>query len=118
MLNLNSEQKIFLAKGVTDLRKSITSLSILVAQEFELDPHDRNVYVFCNRRRNRIKILQYDHNGFILYLKALDQGKFIWPKENESDLLEVTNKELGWLLHGLSLVEKRSETGGKKYYSY
>ncbi|NLJ94714.1 MAG: IS66 family insertion sequence element accessory protein TnpB [Clostridiaceae bacterium] len=117
MLNLELKQKVYLAKGVTDLRKSITGLSIIVEQEFELNPHNRNLYVFCNRRRNRIKILKYDHNDFTLFIKALDEGKFIWPKEDEEDLLEVTAKELGWLLHGLSLVDRLSEEGKRKLYS-
>ncbi|HZW97469.1 MAG TPA: IS66 family insertion sequence element accessory protein TnpB [Bacillota bacterium] len=118
MLSPGSEHKIYLAKGVTDLRKSFNGLSILVKQEFELDPYDRNLYVFCNRRRNRLKILQYDHNGFVLFSKALDKGKFIWPGADDSSLLEVTAKELSWLLHGLSLVDKLSEEGKVKRYSY
>ena len=52
--------RIYLAKGATDLRKSINTLAALVQASFEMDPYDKNMYVFCNRSRNRLKILQYD----------------------------------------------------------
>jgi len=61
-----SELQVYIALGVTDLRKSINGLSILVDQHFELNPFVGNLFAFCNRRRNLVKILYWDRNGFCL----------------------------------------------------
>ena len=84
-------ERIYLAKGATDLRKSINTLAALVQASFGMDPYDKSMYVFCNRSRNRLKILQYDKNGFWLFYKALDAGKFAWPKETDG-LMELTEE--------------------------
>jgi transposase len=109
--------RIYLAKGATDLRKSINTLAALVQASFEMDPYDKNMYVFCNRSRNRLKILQYDKNGFWLYYKALDQGKFTWVKETDG-LMELTEEELDWLVHGLKLMDKQSIMSNQKKFYY
>ncbi|MDD2190794.1 MAG: IS66 family insertion sequence element accessory protein TnpB [Eubacteriales bacterium] len=106
-----------MAKGATDLRKSINTLAALVQASFEMDPYDKNMYVFCNRSRNRLKILQYDKNGFWLYYKALDQGKFAWVKETDG-LMELTAEELDWLVHGLKLMDKQSLMSTQKKFYY
>ncbi len=82
-----------------------------------MDPYDKNMYVFCNRSRNRLKILQYDKNGFWLYYKALDQGKFAWVKETDG-LMELTAEELDWLVHGLKLMDKQSLMSTQKKFYY
>lgn len=110
-------ERIYLAKGVTDLRKSINTLAALVQASFELDPYDKSLYVFCNRNRNRLKILQYDKNGFWLFYKALDTGKFAWPKETDG-MMELTEEELSWLVHGLSIMDKQSITAPQLKFSY
>lgn len=109
--------RIYLAKGATDLRKSINTLAALVQASFEMDPYDKNMYVFCNRSRNRLKILQYDKNGFWLYYKALDTGKFAWAKETDG-LMELTDDELDWLVHGLSLMDKQSIVSSQTKFYY
>ena len=55
MIGFGKERRIYLAKGATDLRKSINTLAILVQSSFEMDPYDKSLYVFCNGRRNRLK---------------------------------------------------------------
>ncbi len=117
MIAFGKTSRIYLAKGTTDLRKSINTLAMLVQASFEMDPHDESLYVFCNQRRNRLKILQYDRNGFWLYYKVLDSGKFAWPGENDG-VMELTEAELQWLLHGLSLMDKQSLSEPKSLYSY
>ena len=101
-----SIDKIYLAQGATDLRKSTHTLAMLVKAKFDLDPHDTSLYVFCNRSRTRIKALQYDKNGFWLYYKALDRGKFYWPNKSDK-LMSLNQEELSWILHGLTIIDRQ-----------
>jgi len=117
MIGVGKSSPIYLAKGATDLRKSIHTLAMLVQASFEMDPYNESLYVFCNHRRNRLKILQYDRNGFWLYYKALDSGKFAWPSETEG-VMELTEDELQWLLHGLNLMDKQALTQPQTKFSY
>ena len=105
MLDLNNNTQVFLAVGVTDLRKGFEGLTTIVSTKFNLDPYSRSMYVFCNRNRSRLKILQWDGSGFWLYIKRLDNGTFYWPN-NENDVKEVSIKELRWILDGLSISPK------------
>jgi len=70
------EKKVYLACGVTDMRKSINGLSAIVENSFKLNPFDEAVFVFCNRSRDRVKILMWDHDGYWLYFKRLEKGHF------------------------------------------
>jgi transposase len=96
--------KVYLATGVTDMRKSINGLSILVADQLELDPLSGHLFAFCNRKRDILKILYWDRNGFCLWHKRLEKDRFQWP-ESEQDVLDIHGYELTWLLDGLSLVQ-------------
>lgn len=98
---------IFLACGPTDFRKQAESLSNLVSLRFKSDPYDGNsVFVFCNKKRNAIKVLRYDHNGFILASKKLLDGmKFQWPRTPD-EIRQVTPQQMRWLLDGLSIEQK------------
>lgn len=102
MLAMASEVKVYVAVGATDMRKSINGLSLLVEEHFQLDLFSGSLFAFCNRSRNRVKILYWDHNGFCLWLKRLEQDTFRWP-ETESEVLEISRPALDWLLHGLDL---------------
>jgi len=97
----NSAQ-VYIATGVTDMRKSINGLSILVADQLELDPLAGHLFAFCNRKRDIVKILYWDRNGFCLWLKRLEQDRFQWP-DTEEDVLNIQGHQLSWLLDGLSL---------------
>ena len=79
MLNESNVERVYLACGKTDLRKSIDGLAAIVQEGFELDPFSCCLFVFCNRNRDKIKILHWDHNGFWLYYKRLEHGRFQWP---------------------------------------
>lgn len=95
---------VYLAVGATDLRKSIDGLSILVQECFHLDPFSRSIFVFCNRKKDKIKILEWDYDGFWLYYKRLERGRFNWP-EGKNEAVEITEREFRWLLDGLSLYQ-------------
>lgn len=94
--------QVFIAPGTTDMRKSINGLSMLVADQFTLDPFSGSLFAFCNRKRDIVKILYWDHNGFCLWHKRLEKDRFQWPDTEES-VLTVRGRELTWLLDGLSI---------------
>jgi transposase len=107
MLNI-STGKVYLATGGTDMRKSINGLSAIVQEYFKLDPFSSNLFVFCNKNRNKLKILHWQHNGFWLHYRRLEKGVFRWPKESNDFPLILSSRELQWLLDGLSLEQKQA----------
>ncbi len=96
--------KVYIATGITDMRKSINGLSILVADQLDLDPLSGQLFAFCNRRRDIIKILYWDRNGFCLFHKRLEKDRFQWP-ETTDGVLNIHGHELSWLLDGLSIYQ-------------
>jgi len=96
---------VYLALGNTDMRKSINGLSILVEGKMELDPFSGHLFVFCNRRRNMLKILYWDRNGFCLWHKRLEKDRFRWP-ELESEVFKIGPRELIWLIDGLEIYQQ------------
>jgi transposase len=71
--------KVYLTLGSTDMRKSIDGLSLLVNERLELSPFSGHLFAFCNRKRNMVKILYWDTNGFCLWHKRLEKQAFKWP---------------------------------------
>lgn len=107
MLNLESVEKVYLAPGSTDMRKSIDGLSAMVSAVFELDPFSDRWFVFCNRQRDKLKILRWDTNGFWLYYRRLERGRFKWPAETGA-ALSITRRQLGWLLDGMTIEQRQA----------
>jgi transposase len=103
MIGPLSFKRVFLAAGVTDMRKSINGLSLLVEQAMGLSAFDGDLFVFCNRQRNMIKILYWDHNGFALWLKRLEKHHFHWPTSDQQ-VVDIEPKQLEWLLAGLDFA--------------
>ena len=128
-MNYNGKT-VYLCCGYTDMRKSINGLMTLVKESFNLDPFDKALFVFCNQRRNRLKILEWDDDGFWLYFKRLEKGHFRWPglpgqTDNEStnqvqsvetSTMTLTTYELSVLLNGvrIELKLKRNEVWERK----
>lgn len=100
---------IYIACGRTDFRKQIDGLVAMVNLQFKLDPFsDQCVFIFCNKKKNSIKVLRYDKNGFVLASKKLlDEMKFQWPKD-AAETKEITSQQLEWLLQGLSMEQKKA----------
>jgi len=102
---LKSITTIYLAYGVTDFRKQITSLCAIVESQYKMSPYNKVAFIFCNKKRNSIRVLCYDKNGFILAQKTLlnqDKMKFQWPRNN-GELRSITKEQLNWLLSGLKI---------------
>jgi len=114
-LNL-SGKRVYLACGKTDMRKSINGLMEIVKSGFNLNPFDDALFVFCNRKRDRIKILEWDGDGFWLYFKRLERGHFRWPEPGEEATMTMTGEELSYLLGGtrIELKIKRKEVFERK----
>ena len=104
MLNFTGK-KVYLATGVTDMRKQINGLVTLVEAAFKLSSGDAAVFVFCNRRRNRLKILEWDRDGFWLYFKRLERGRFPWPvATREYETIILSPEELSTLLSSTAVT--------------
>lgn len=84
MLDIVAKQ-VWLAPGATDMRKSIDGLAGIAQFVIHQDPLAQHLFVFCNKQRNKLKILYWDRNGFWLFYKRLENGRFAWPAtENEA----------------------------------
>ena len=101
----SSNIKVYLALGITDMRKSIDGLSILVSENMEFNPFSGNLFVFCNRKQNMLKILYWDRNGFCLWHKRLEKHSFQWPASKEESMT-IGKRELTWLMDGLNIHQK------------
>lgn len=108
MLSKYTSYKVYLAVGSTDLRKAIDGLSLIVQNSFELDPFSRSLFVFCNKKRDKIKILEWDHTGFWLHYKRLEKDTFKWPDQMNGTHIEIDERSFRWLLDGLSIRESRA----------
>lgn len=98
--------RVFLAPGSTDMRKAINGLSIVVEAQLELSPFSGHLFVFCNRSQTLLKVLYWDRNGFCLWQKRLEKGRFRWP-ESEEQVKEISASELAFLLEGLDIQKIR-----------
>lgn len=94
-------QRIFLVAGPTDMRKSFNGLAGLAATLLDATPASRDLFVFANRARNRLKILLYDESGTWVLAKRLERGTFAWPNDPAADTVEYRAEELALLLGGI-----------------
>jgi transposase len=91
------EIKVYLYIPVTDMRKSIDTLCVLISEHTRLNPTDGHLFLFRNRSANKLKALYYEANCFTLIYKRLERGKFIFPK-NQMGHIEISREHLKWLL--------------------
>lgn len=111
MLSFSGDVKVFLAPGATDMRKSFDTLACVVQETIRSDPLSGHVFGFCNRTRDRMKVLYWDRTGYCLISKRLERGRFAWPKADEGgSVIEMTGEELAQLLGGVE--RSRAKRGG------
>ena len=106
MLNLPPSVKVYVSTDETDMRKSIDALSIMVQEVLNKDPFSGHLFVFCNKRGDKIKILYWDRNGFCLWYKRLERGVFRLPKMQAKVFMIMPN-ELNLLLEGIDLTDRK-----------
>ncbi len=105
MLRPGNDVHVYLYAEPVDMRKSIDGLSVLVEQEMALSPNIEALFVFCNRGRDKIKLLCWERNGFIVWYKRLEKQRFRWTKVSET--MSLTGQELNWLLDGFDLFNNK-----------
>ena len=110
MMPVGPATRIFLAAGVTDLRKSFEGLSDLVRHRFEQDQLSGHLCIFTNRKRTRLKLIYWDGSGLWCCAKRLAKGRFSWPHtpEEQSGALRIVAEELTLLLSGIDLDKTRT----------
>lgn len=100
MITLPQPTRIWIAAGVTDLRRGFTGLSALVQNQLEQSPFSGQVFVFRGRRGDLIKILWFDGDGLCLFAKRLERGRFVWPQASRGSVA-LTRAQLSMLLEGI-----------------
>ena len=98
---------IYLACGYTDLRRGIDGLAGLVQTRFQLDPFQNALFLFCGRRKDWIKGLYWEGDGFVLLYKRLESGSFQWPRNGE-EARQLTPQQYRWLMEGLSVEQPKA----------
>lgn len=107
MLSFPSSQRIFAAISPIDFRKSHDGLHAIVKHALKLNPSDGSVFVFFNRRRDRVKLLVWDGNGFWLFYKRLEAGTFRALPTTRSSRIEMQRAQLSMILEGIDLDKGR-----------
>ena len=103
MLESATFKKIYIKSGYTDLRLGIDGLSAIISQEYQLNVFDKDVlFLFCGRRSDRIKGLLWEGDGFLLFTKRIDDGRFSWPRY-ASEARQLTPQQFDWLMKGFSI---------------
>jgi len=98
---------VYLACGYTDLRRGIDGLAAIVEKSFGMDPCTDSLFLFCGRRRDRIKALYWEKDGFLLLYKRLECGQFQWPR-SVSEVQSLTMQQFRWLMEGLSVEQPKA----------
>lgn len=105
MIHWQRHIPIYLHIDVVDFRKSINGLSVIVDEAMGLSPFEAGVFVFCNRRRDKLKVLYWDKTGFALWYKRLEKDKFKWPRQVSNATLTLTDEQWDWLLRGMNILD-------------
>jgi transposase len=105
MLALSDHCRYFLYRPPADMRKSFYSLAALVREQMQRDPLSGDIFIFLSRRRNHIKLLRWERDGFALYTKRLEQGTYELPLQAQEGSFVITHHELLLILQGISLQQ-------------
>ncbi len=100
MMGLPAGTRVWLAAGVTDMRRGFDGLAAIVQDKLEADPFSGHVFVFRGRRGDRLKVLWWSGDGLCLFAKRLEEGRFVWPSA-ESGAVHLTPAQLSMLLEGI-----------------
>ena len=106
--DITSVDTIYIVCGFTDMRKSIDGLCAIIEDKLKMDPQANCLFLFCGRRRDRIKAILHEGDGFVLLYKRLTgSGCYKWPR-NESEVKNLTWREFNWLMQGLEIEQPKA----------
>ncbi len=94
---------IYLHRDIVDFRKSINGLVTIVEQEMALSPFSDALFVFCNKARDKVKVVYWDRSGFCLWYKRLEKERFKWPRKGQSTTMSLSEDQWRWLLSGYDI---------------
>ena len=114
MISPGSATRIYLAAGPTDMRRGFDGLAEMVRERLKGDALSGHWYVFCNRRKNRIKVLYSDGSGLWLCTKKLGRGSFSWPATDSAAVVHLSPEELALLVGGIELERSRMKDWWRK----
>ena len=95
--------EVYLCRDPVDFRKAINGLVVLVEQQMQLSPFASALFVFCNKKRDKLKVLYWDQTGFCLWYKRLEKDKFKWPRKHKDEVLVLSEQQWQWLLSGYDI---------------
>ena len=106
MIRPDYDAEVYVCTQAVDFRKSIRGLSVLVEEILGMSPFERKIFVFTNRKQDRIKLLAWDRNGFVLYYKVLEKSRFPWIRERSKSGVTLSGTELRALLDGIDVFAR------------
>ena len=99
------DSKIYLIPEPVDYRKSVDGLTMIIQEILKMDPMQKACFMFSNKQHDKIKIIQWDFNGFWLAYKRLESEKFVWPKSPEP-VITISKEQYNWLMNGLKIYQR------------
>jgi transposase len=115
MIGFGLASRVYLAAGATDMRKGFDGLFGIARDRLGIDPLSGHLFVFCNGRRNRLKVLYWDGSGLWIWSKRLEKGGFSWPVQgDEQGRVRMSSEELTLLVSGIELSQSRRKDWYRK----
>lgn len=105
MIRWREDIPVYLHREPVDFRKAINGLSVIVQEAMALSPFEPGLFVFCNKRRNQLKVLYWDATGFALWQKRLERDKFKWPRRHAEAVVVLDHEQWDWLLRGFDIAQ-------------
>ena len=105
--DITRAEDIYIVCAYSDMRKSIDGLAAIIKETFGMDPFSPSLFLFCGRRRDRLKALFWEGDGFVLLYKRLENGNFKWPRIPEQ-ARRLTQQEFRWLMEGLTIDQPKA----------
>lgn len=108
LADISGVDAIYIITGYTDMRKAIDGLCAIIKDQLDADPQRNAIYLFCGRRRDRIKVILKEADGIVMIYKRLTaEGCYRWPR-NKSEVRNLTWREFDWLMSGLDIEQPKA----------
>lgn len=107
LTEVSSISHIYIACGHTDLRKSIDGLAAIVQESFKMNPFQQTLFLFSGRRKDRLKALLWEEDGFVLLYKRLENGRLQWPSA-AGEIRALSTQQFRWLMEGLAVDQPKA----------